>query len=498
MASFDELKRSAGILLHPTSLPGPEGIGTIGEPAYHFIDFLNQAGQSWWQVLPYGPTGYGNCPYLSFSSIAGNPLMIDLTLLEDKGWLELTGTSIKGGRRNKVDFESVIKLKERDLVKGYKGFLNKASELEKKVFADFRQKSANWLEDYTLFMAIKKEQGQKAWYEWPEDIRFRHKEQLAAAKEKLNEEMDFQAFLQFVFFLQWDEMKRRAGEEGVRLITDVPLYVAADSADVWADQEIFRLAGDGKPLLISGVPPDYFSDSGQVWGSPVYNWDVLAERGFDWWKRRIKLNLENTDLLRIDHFRGLESFWAIPHGEKTGKNGKWLPARGEEMLKVLKEELGGLPFIAEDLGDITEEVLALRDRFGLPGMLITQFGFGDDTGSAHAIHNHTHNAVAYTGTHDNETLKEWLDGLGSKDLLRLKKYCGCNKDLHDQIMRLTLMSVSKICIIPMQDYLRLDKEGRMNRPGEADGNWDWRMEASALDPDKAGMIREICRHYGRC
>ncbi|MBE0640874.1 MAG: 4-alpha-glucanotransferase [Bacteroidales bacterium] len=490
--------RSSGILMHPSSLPGGKGIGTIGAPSREFIDFLSEAGQSFWQVLPLGPTGYGDSPYQCFSSLAGNPYLIDLIDLQSRGWLDMNSVQDLPGTSERVEFGSLIPWKMHCLRQAWEGFRRMSGPDEKQSFERFRRSEMDWLDDYTLFMSLKSRFELRPWYDWPDGYRLREPGAILSARLSEQDEMSFHAFLQFAFFLQWESIRQYAREKGVRLIGDIPLYVARDSADAWANPEVFLFDASMMPTEVAGVPPDYFSATGQLWGNPVFNWPYLEHTGFAWWVKRIRHNLKLADLIRIDHFRGLDEYWAVPYGEPTAVNGQWKPAAGRAMLEAVRAELGEVPLIAEDLGDISPEVYARRDDFGLPGMVVMQFAFDGNRSNVHIPYMHRPNSIVYTGTHDNDTLKGWLYGRSLDTHKHLRDYFGAGSDvLLEPILRATLASTAQLCIIPMQDWLGLDNVARMNTPGTLDGNWNWRCRPGVLDESLAERIRRLTEVYGR-
>ncbi|HRY98204.1 MAG TPA: 4-alpha-glucanotransferase [Bacteroidales bacterium] len=490
--------RSAGILMHPSSLPGNEGIGTLGEPSRNFLRFLKESGQRFWQVLPLGPTGYGDSPYQCFSSAAGNPYLIDLSELASAGWLDPALLHGAPGEGHKVDFGQLIPWKMERLRKAWAGFKASAGATDREALESFIYTESSWLHDFSLFMALKLKFDQRPWYEWPEQLRLRDPEALRSAQASLQEEVDFHAFLQYVFFRQWEALREKAQESGIRIIGDIPLYVARDSADAWAGPEVFLFDEAMHPTQVAGVPPDYFSATGQLWGNPVFDWDYLEHSGYAWWIERIRRNLRMADLIRIDHFRGLEAYWAVPFGEETAVNGQWLPARGRKMLEAVREALGTVPLIAEDLGDISEEVYALRDDFELPGMVVMQFAFDGNRRNIHLPYLHRRNSLAYTGTHDNDTLNGWLASLAPETMHWLKDYFGCAEhSLGNAVLRAALASVAELCIVPFQDWLGLDSSSRMNAPGTLGGNWTWRCSEAQLGNDLTKRIQELTEIYGR-
>jgi 4-alpha-glucanotransferase len=495
-------RRASGILLHPTSFPSRFGIGDLGEEAYRFIDFLADSYQQVWQILPLGPTGYGNSPYLCYSALAGNPLLISPEKLQEEELLEEEDlANLPQFPADEVDFDSVKQTKFRLLKKASENFPNQASEEEKAEFEEFCQLHAHWLEDYALFMAIKEAQNDASWNSWEEDIAKREPEAMANWRNRLQEPIFYHKFLQFQFFRQWVALKKYANEKKIRIFGDIPIYVAQDSVDVWANPEIFRLDEEtGEPTLMAGVPPDYFSATGQLWGNPVYDWEILAERKFDWWIGRVKGLLEYVDIIRIDHFRGFQAFWAVEQGEETAINGEWIEAPGEEFFQLLQQELGDLPIVAEDLGIITPEVEALRDKFGFPGMKVLHFAFDSDRANPFLPFNYTNrNCIVYTGTHDNDTTVGWFEGRSTEEKARLVDYLGCicPEGVHWSLIRLALSSVANQAVFPLQDILGLGSQARMNTPSQADGNWGWRYRSEVLTPELGERLKHLTWLYGR-
>lgn len=510
--------RRSGILLHPTSLPGPYGIGDIGKSAFRFIDWLEKAGQTLWQVLPLGPTGYGDSPYASFSTFAGNPLLISFDILIEKGYLsEAEVADCPVHNQEYIDYGTIIPWKFDKLYKAAQHFQERASEKEKEAYTLFRDQEAWWLEDYILFMDIKNIYDKKAQDEgrfgamwsnyWPRELALRDPQAIQQWKAAPSHQksMEIRAIIQYFFFDQWHTLKEYANRKGIHIIGDIPIFVAADSVDVWAHRELFQIDERGQPLAVAGVPPDYFSKTGQLWGNPLYNWERHKEEGFAWWIQRIKANLRLYDYLRVDHFRGFEAYWAVPFGNPTAEHGRWEKAPGHEFFKKLKETLGEIPILAEDLGFITEEVRDLRDSFGLPGMKILQFAFdanenGKDGNTLNDFlpHMYTPNSVVYTGTHDNDTLKGWLEKASKVELEFIYRYLGyIPENTTKALIRLAMASVSKFCIIPLQDYLGLGSEARINTPSTLGCNWKWRSLESQYTLELAREIRELSRLYGR-
>lgn len=492
-------KRSSGILLHVSSLPDNYGIGTMGHDAYEFIDFLEEAGQQLWQILPLGPTGYGNSPYQSFSAFAGNILLISMDRLKEDGLV--TGEDLATMPQlatKKVEYGEVRDGKMVIMRKAYSVFKENFNDWKEEYY-NFLGEQAWWLDDYALFSTLKENKPELQWNEWDDGgLKERNSHVLDMFMHKNSEEIEFHRFVQFIFFKQWFELKKYANEKGIRIIGDLPLYVSFDSSDVWANQDIFMLDDSGKMTEVGGVPPDYFSETGQYWGCPVFNWERLEQRKFDWWVARVHFNLRMFDLIRIDHFRGLESFWTIPASEKTAENGKWVLAKGHELLKVLKSQLGELPVIAEDLGIITPEVENLRDDFNLPGMKVLQFAFTTDATNDYLPHNYNTNCVVYTGTHDNNTTIGWLKKATNAERKNLKKYFNVSmRNMHTKIIEAAWGSVAEMAIIPMQDLIELGSKGRMNTPGTVFDNWEWRLEWKMLKKAHRRFILDLTQKYNR-
>ena len=491
-------KRSSGILLHPTSLPGKFGVGSLGKNALGFIDYLAKAGQTIWQVLPMGHTGYGDSPYQCFSIYAGNPILIDLELLIKEGLLSETLLNQNEPTDNtRVDYGKVITFKKLQLNQAYDNFIKyKISESEG--YRHFLQKNQHWLTEYALFIELKEHFNGMPWWDWPEEFKFREKNAIQIFKNKFSYKIGFHEFCQFTFFRQWAEVKKHANNLGISIVGDIPLYVAHDSADVWSNHQVFQFDKNLKPLKVAGVPPDYFSSTGQLWGNPLYNWDFIRQNNFQWWVDRVKSTFEMYDFVRIDHFRGFEAYWAVPFGDKTAENGEWVKAPGTELFKTINEKLGQLPIIAEDLGIITPEVEKLRDDFGYPGMKILQFAFHSDDGSGYLPHNFTRNFVVYTGTHDNDTLAGWYKVLEKDIQKRVLEYADANeKNVIRKMIRVAWSSVADMAIIPLQDLLELGSEARMNIPGTPGGNWQWRFEEGQLTNEKAEWLEGITKIFNR-
>ncbi|MBW4560333.1 MAG: 4-alpha-glucanotransferase [Mojavia pulchra JT2-VF2] len=493
--------RSSGILLHPTSFPSRFGIGDLGLEAYHFIDFLKDTYQRYWQVLPLGPTGYGNSPYMSYSAMAGNPLLISPEKLLNDGFLaEEDFANLPTFPTDKVDFEQVAPIKIELLKKACENFKTKATSFQQKAFAGFCDSKAYWLDDYALFMALKDSQDNASWHTWKPELAKRKPEALDQAQRQLTTEIFYYKFVQYAFFQQWSELKTYANMRGIEIIGDIPIYVAHDSADVWANPDIFCLDEEtGEAAQMAGVPPDYFSATGQLWGNPVYDWKELQKQDFKWWLLRFEAMLDYVDIIRIDHFRGFEAFWAVPQGEETAINGEWVKAPGEAFFEAVKQKLGKLPVLAEDLGVITPEVEALRDKFEFPGMKVLHFAFGSDPGNPFLPFNYPRNAVVYTGTHDNNTTIGWFETANEQEKRDLLLYLGCfsSEGIHWDVIRLALSSIANQAIIPLQDVLGLGAEARMNFPSIAEGNWEWRYSEEALTKELIERLRILTKLYGR-
>ena len=490
-------RRQSGILLHPTSLPGPEGLGTLGAEARRFLHCLVDAGQSVWQVLPLGPTGYGDCPYSSFSAFAGNPDLISLAELAHSGELKKSELPPQEHEVDRIDFARCREVRTPLLHLAAQRFLSGDSP-RRKAFEDFCTQQAGWLNDYTFFRAMRRAQGEKGWRAWPTPVRDRDPAALHQWGTKLADAILEEKYLQFIFFEQWFALKKEANRHGIQLFGDLPIFVADDSADVWAHRSLFQLDTKGKPLAVAGVPPDYFSATGQLWGNPLYDWEKMATDDYAWWRARLSWNLRQFDLLRIDHFRGFEACWAVPAGETTATNGSWQPGPGIPFFRRMRETLGTLPLIAEDLGVITPKVEQLRDDLLLPGMKILQFAFDSGPGNPYLPHHHRRNTVVYTGTHDNTTSLAWWQGLDATGKQRVRDYLAqpC-RDMPWPLIRCALASCARLAIIPMQDLLQLGGSARMNRPGIATGNWNWRMSSGATDLPGAERLRELCQLYDR-
>lgn len=493
--------RSSGILLHPTSFPGRFGIGDLGVEAYAFIDFLRESYQQYWQVLPLGPTGYGNSPYASYSALAGNPLLISPQKLLEQNLLSPEDLdNLPGFDPTKVDYGQVVPFKIGLLKKACEKFKTQAAPTQQKEFAGFCDTKAFWLDDYALFMALKDAKGGASWHTWEPEVRSRQPEAINRVRQEMEAEIFYYKYIQFEFFRQWSELKNYANMSHIEIIGDIPIYVAHDSADVWSNSDIFCLNQEtGEASLMAGVPPDYFSATGQLWGNPVYNWEELEKQNFKWWMRRFEAMLDYIDVIRIDHFRGFEAYWAVKQGEQTAMNGEWIKAPGDKLFETIKQKWGKLPVLAEDLGVITPEVEALRDKFEFPGMKVLQFAFGSDPGNGFLPFNYPRNAVVYTGTHDNDTTLGWFNQASDWEKHNLLLYLGSvsPEGIHWDLIRLALSSVANQAIIPLQDVFGLDTQGRMNKPSVAEGNWEWRYQSEALTHELSSKLKNLTTIYGR-
>jgi 4-alpha-glucanotransferase len=487
--------RASGILLHPTSLPGP-GTGDLGEQAFRFVDWLAAAGQSLWQTLPLVAVNEGGSPYNALSAFAGNPLLISPAELHLHGLLSEEAAAAPDLDDDALDFPAALRWKD-DVVRAAYALLADDEELRAD-FRAYRQEEAAWLDDYALFRALREAHEGRSWDDWPAPLRERHPNALEEARHQLFDEIDRHAYGQYLFDVQWSAVRRYAHSHGIRIVGDVPIFVAYDSADVWAHPELFELDEELRPTVVSGVPPDYFSATGQRWGNPLYRWDVLEKTGYRWWIDRFRRTLEMVDVVRVDHFRGFESYWEVPADEDTAMRGRWMPGPGRRLFDAVRQELGGLPLVAEDLGIITTEVEALRDDLDLPGMRVLQFAFGgDDPGNPHLPRNYVHNAVAYTGTHDNDTVLGWYADADRDAKSAVDESVGTGSEMHWRMMEAVLRSDAGWAIVPLQDVLGLGGQARMNTPGVAEGNWGWRLRAGALTPELAARLAELVRRTGR-
>lgn len=492
-------ERSSGIILHPTSLPGPYGIGDIGPEAHRWINFLSDAGCRLWQILPLGPTGYGDSPYQSFSAFAGNPYLISPESLLAEDLLHPDDlTENLNSPPGRVDFGAVIPWKLAVLDRAYSRFEHTASKELRQGFDEFQDSEGHWLEDFALFMALKEAHGGAPWPTWEQPLRDREPEALHRVRQNLDLAMRRQVFRQFLFTRQWSGLHTHAAEQGIQIIGDIPLFVAHDSADVWAHPELFYLDKAGKPTIVAGVPPDYFSPTGQLWGNPLYRWDDHASSGYAWWISRIRAVLDTVDIVRLDHFRGFAGYWEIPGDAKTAVIGRWVPGPGENFFYALRDALGELPIIAEDLGVITSDVVELRDHFNLPGMKILQFAFVGDPQDPFLPHNYPVKCVVYTGTHDNDTARGWYERVPETEREFYRRYLARDgSSVAWDLIRACWASVAAFALAPMQDFLDLGNEARMNYPGNPSGNWFWRMNEIDINENLGDRIKELNRLYGR-
>jgi 4-alpha-glucanotransferase len=486
--------RAAGILLHPTSLPSRGGIGDFGPAAYQFVDFLAAARQGVWQVLPLGPLGYGNSPYSSTSAFAGNPLLISLDRLSERGWidrakLESGKTAGSADPSRAVEYDQVFARKMPLLFEAARNFLRSGSSEARSSFETFRSQNAWWLEDFVLFDALRARYKLACWNEWPRELAQRNPAALDKARNELADDVQIRSALQFAFSEQWRSLRRYAGQHAIRVVGDVAIFVNHDSADVWTHRELFRLNGNLEPEVVAGVPPDFFSKTGQRWGNPLYQWDVMKSRGYSWWIQRLRWATENCDYIRLDHFRGFDQFWEIPAADPTAVNGRWVDGPRDDLFVQLRESLGGLPFFAEDLGYITPDVHALRDRLQIPGMAVLQFGFGDEGAHMYLPHRAA-GKVMYTGTHDNDTVVGWWhSGAAEHERRNAEAYLGRSDDgIHWAFIRAAHCSPASLSLIPLQDVLGLGSEARMNTPSVYGGNWRWRFDQGQLTGEVAAKL----------
>ena len=490
------ITRTCGVLLHPTSLPGTDGIGSLGNNARRFVDLLVDMGMSVWQLLPLTPPAYGNSPYSSYSAFAGNPLLIDCEQLIREGDLSLDDISIDSNC-DRVDFAEVSAHKEKLLRRAAHSFFKRGYPDLAEEFQSFCA-STPWLHDYALFMAIKRKFNGASWNLWPSEISLGAPESYESLSIELDWEIGIQKYQQWQFFRQWSALREYASGRGIRIIGDLPFFVAYDSADVWRGRENFLLDENGHMTGIAGVPPDYFSENGQLWGNPLYDWGALKQRGYNWWVDRLRQMLNMFDMVRIDHFRGFDAVWRVPFGAETARSGEWIPGPGGDFFETIGATLGPLSIVAEDLGVITPSVEELRNSYSFPGMKILQFAFDSDSDNPYLPHNHTRNCVVYTGTHDNNTTLGWLDELSSERLNAIQEYIGCAQDeLVEGVISLALMSVADLAIIPFQDLLGLGGEARMNTPGTAKGNWEWRFSWEMVPRNLKSEVRKMLKHHGR-
>jgi 4-alpha-glucanotransferase len=494
-----KFERSSGIILHPTSLPGPYGIGDLGPQAFRWVNFLVEAGCRLWQVLPLGPTGYGDSPYQCFSAFAGNPYLVSPDALLAENLLHSDDlVDHPPFPSDHVDFGAVIPWKLGVLDRAYQRFQHQASPKLRQEFESFQEAQAHWLADFALFMALKESHGGGAWPTWEPPLRDRHPQALAEAREQQAYAIQRQIFRQFLFFRQWGKLRDYAHQHGILIIGDAPIFVAHDSADVWAHPELFYMDETGNPTVVAGVPPDYFSPTGQLWGNPLYRWDIHSEIGYAWWLDRLKAVLQLVDVIRLDHFRGFAGYWEVPAGMPTAEIGRWVPGPGIDFFARVQAELGDLPLIAEDLGVITPDVVAMREQFNLQGMKILQFAFGGDPDERFLPHNYPRNCVAYTGTHDNDTTIGWFATAPPEEQDFCRRYLGWDgREIAWSMIRAIWVSVALFALAPMQDFLNLGTQARMNYPGRPSGNWTWRMKSDAMSAPLSARLRDFNYIYGR-
>ncbi|GAA4425284.1 4-alpha-glucanotransferase [Pontibacter saemangeumensis] len=498
--------RSAGLLLHITSLPSRFGIGDLGPEAYHFADLLEEAGQLYWQILPLNPTegGYGHSPYSSHSAFAGNPLLISPELLLEDGLLQKHDlkTDIEF-TEERVEYDKVIEFKLQLLQQVFNNFREKADPELLHKYSAFQRQHQTWLTDFAHFAAFKKRFDNKSWVEWPHEIKKREKHSVEALAEEMKDEVEFEKLLQFLFYRQWEKLTYYCHKKGITFFGDMPFYVSHDSADVWSHPKYFKLDDEGNPTGVSGVPPDFFSETGQLWGTPVFDWEALAKHNYDWWIRRIDHNLHEFGLLRLDHFRAFSAYWEVPAGEETAEKGEWKKSPGAEILRLVQQKYHKMPIIAEDLGEIDQPVRHLMQEFDLPGMLVLLFAFVSDEKAfegSFVPHNHTRNSIVYTGTHDNSTVVAWYKEASEGDKKNLSDYAFhelTEENVHEVMSRLALASVAQLAVLPVQDVLGLGKEATMNKPSTANGNWAWRLKKNQFTKEHARKLQELTRLYGR-
>lgn len=494
-----QFKRSAGIILHPTSLPGSHGIGDLGPEAYQWINFLKDTGCDIWQVLPLGPTGYGDSPYQCFSAFAGNPYIISPVLLLEERLLTRTDLlDVPEFSKDAVEFGRVIEWKQILLARAYDHFKKSRNKNLKEEFNQFQAKNQAWLEDFSLFMAIKEMHGGSPWKDWPKGLRQRQEADIQQFTQLHSDLVSKYKFQQFIFFRQWSNLRAFANAKGIKIIGDVPIFVSYDSSDVWAHPELFYINKKGLPTVVAGVPPDYFSPTGQLWGNPLYRWNIHKNDGYAWWKSRLRAALILFDVIRLDHFRGFAGYWEVKFGQPTAEIGRWVKGPGTHFFSAIKKTFPDLPIIAEDLGEITPDVIELRERFCLPGMKILQFAFGSSPKDPFLPHNYIKNCVAYSGTHDNDTSLGWYANASEKERDFVRRYLArSGDDIAWDLIRAVWSSVAMAAIAPMQDFLSLGTDARMNYPGKAGGNWSWRMPADTLNAGLMKRIRETNFLYNR-
>ena len=498
------MERSAGVIMHIASLPGKFGIGTFGKEAYEYVEFLFKSGLKYWQILPLGQTGYGDSPYQSFSAFAGNPYFIDFDILNKEGILNKEDyvNENYGDNEEYIDYGRLYEVKYIVLKRAYENF-KKLNNIDLKAkFEEFTKENDSWLDDYSLYMAVKGRFGLVSWQEWDEDIKKREPEAINRYKDELSDEIGFWSFIQFLFFRQWNELKSYANEKGINIIGDIPIYVAEDSADVWSNPEAYLIYEDTlKPISVAGCPPDAFSETGQLWGNPLYDWNYMEKTGYKWWIKRVEESLKLYDVVRIDHFRGFESYWEIPYGEDTAINGKWVKGPGIKLFKAIKETLGEINVIAEDLGYLTDEVIDFLQETGFPGMKVLQFAFDAREESNYLPHTYIRNCIVYTGTHDNDTFRGWFELTGNKeDVEYSKEYLALSEEegYNWGFIRGAWSSVANLSMALMQDFLNLGGESRINTPSTLGHNWTWRVRGGSYTDDLANKIYKYTIMYGIC
>ena len=492
-------ERSSGILLHPTSMPGSFGIGDLGEDAYKFVDVLAACQQQLWQICPLGPTGYGDSPYQCFSAFAGNPLLINLELLVKQGFLSQEDLKVPGKfDAHSVDYGPVIECKTALLKKAYHTYVTAATAEQRQGYEKFCQAEKSWLEDYALFMALKEHHNGAVWNTWEKDLLKRRPAVLESWKQQLEPAIGYQQFIQYCFFTQWRALKAYANEKGIKIIGDVPIFVAYDSADAWSHPDLFFFDEEGQPTYVAGVPPDYFSPTGQLWGNPLYRWDVMKKRKYAWWIARIAKTLESVDIIRLDHFRGFAKYWRVPAGETTAIKGTWEPGPGRSLFLAVEKALGKLPIIAEDLGVITPDVVKLREAFEFPGMKILQFAFDSKEDNDYLPHTYEKNCVVYTGTHDNDTTRGWYEKCLPEDADMVRKYLQTDGwDICWDFIHAAWASVADIAVAPFQDILCLGSDARMNTPATSGQNWKWRFTWEMVPQHALDRLAMFTQVYGR-
>lgn len=498
------MERSAGVIMNIASLPGKFGIGTFGKEAYEYVEFLYKSGMRYWQILPLGQTGYGDSPYQSFSAFAGNPYFIDFDILNDEGILSKAEyiNENYGDNEEYIDYGLLFNIKYIVLRRAYENFKKSHNFLLKEYFESFKEENNWWLDNYSLYMAVKGKFNLASWQEWDDDIKKRRPEAIELYRNELSDEIEFWSFIQFLFFKQWNELKSYANEKGIKIIGDMPIYVAEDSADVWSNPEAYLIYEETlKPISIAGCPPDAFSETGQLWGNPLYDWNYMEKTGYKWWIKRVEESLKLYDVVRIDHFRGFESYWEIPYGDTTAINGEWVKGPGIKLFNAIKESLGEINVIAEDLGFLTKEVKEFLEETGFPGMKVLQFAFDEREESNYLPHTYTNNCIAYTGTHDNDTFRGWFELTGNKsDVKYCKEYLALTEEegYNWGFIRGAWASVADVSIALMQDFLNLGNETRVNFPSTLGENWKWRIKEGSYNTELADKIYKYTKMYGRC